>query len=314
MVIKKASLLVLRIIFVLGVLTWIIIKYDPNITKDILNTANLIWLLLASVFFALTLFFYAWRWRVIIHGFWQDVKVSIASLYWYNLLALFYSLFIPTTITVEAVRIIRLSRKTGNDYPKSTISAILDRIVGGAIWFIVFLICPTPFRSKKFYLLFILLAVGFYFLRKKIILWEHRVFDFSRHHPRDIIKGITLSIIGQSCYVLVNYFVFLCFGINLTLLQAAGIACISVMASLIPISCFGLGLKEGSYIGLLPLYGVTSTQAFLVTTFFVLMNYIFGLTGGIIELAHTGWKFSRLRISEEVKSEDTETIGKELGE
>jgi uncharacterized membrane protein YbhN (UPF0104 family) len=309
---KKTGLLALKIFFVLLVIFFAVFKFDVNHFKQILNAAKPAWGLPALFLLCLTIFFYSWRWRVIIHGFWDNIKLPVISLFWYNMLAIFYSLFIPTPITVEATRIIKLTRKVNNDYAKSTITAVLDRVVGVAIWTVIFLLTPTPFKSNKLWALFIILLTLFFIFRKKIILWEHRVFDFSRHHPLDIVKGTIISLIGQLSYVCAIYSVFKCFGINISFAHTIGIAAISLLATLIPVSYLGVSMREGSFIGMLPIYGATSTQALLVSTFFVFSNYLFGILGGLSELAHAGWKFSKLKISSEINDDEVASISKEL--
>ena len=131
---KKKFFLYIKIIFIILIIIFVVYRFNYSKIIIIVSGGNLEWSGLALILLALAFFFYSWRWRVILHGFWPYVKLSTFSLFRYNLLAIFYSLLIPTAITTEATRIVRLSRKVNNDFPKSTISSALDRILGGFIY------------------------------------------------------------------------------------------------------------------------------------------------------------------------------------
>lgn len=301
----KKALVVLKIAFIAGLIIWAALTFNAGQAKAVLASANLWFVVLAvAAYFAATLF-YTLRWQVIIRGFWKDARLSTGTLYRFLLLAGFYTLFIPTSIAGEAVRLWKLSKETGNDYAKSTITVALDRMLGAVLWFLIFLVSPSPFHNNVFWLLLILIVPAVYLLQKKMVFLNDKIIDFSRHHPKDIVLGIFASLAGQILYIFANYLVFRCFGIPITLYQTAGIASLAVLAGIIPVTWLGITLREGIYIGLLPGYGASSSQALLVITVLVALNYLVGLTGGIIELALTGWNVSKMKLPKETSTSDT---------
>ncbi|MHB9155573.1 MAG: lysylphosphatidylglycerol synthase domain-containing protein, partial [Endomicrobiales bacterium] len=168
-------------------------------------------------------------------------------------------------------------------------------------WLLIFLAAPTPFGAKKYLLLLPLALIAVIAARKKITVLGHELLDLSRHHAGDLAMGFFYSLAGQFMSVLANYAAFKCFAVELTFAQVTGISATAALAGIVPLSLLGISMREGSYLGLLPVYGVSPTQSVFIITFFVFTNYLFGLLGGVFELARSGWKISRVQPGPERK-------------
>jgi hypothetical protein len=292
----KKILFLAKIAFIISIIAWIAWKFDAQKAREIIHSARLEWGVFAFIISALANIFLSLRWKAILKGILPGINVSIWQLYFFNILALFYSIFIPTSIAGEAVRVFKVKSFLNVDYPRSTISVALDRILGAATWFLLFLVLPTPFRGNRSWLWFLIIVPFLlYVFRKKIVVGEHRFLDFTRHHPLDVLGAVLFSLAGQFLFIAANYCVFRCFGISISIIATAGLTATTTLAAMVPISLFGVGLREGSLLAFLPLYGASSTQAMLATVFFMILSSTFGYCGGLIELARTGWNFSRLR-------------------
>ena len=298
----KKLLFFLKIVFIICLFTWIALKFDYKTAKNVLAAANIGWAVAAVAFSFISVIFVSLRWKTIIRGFWQEPKTSVAQLYWYNLLAVFYNLFIPTSIAGEAVRIWRLAKNEDNDYAKATFTAIIDRVMGVLTWFVLFLTLPSLLPKNRLLLLVFLVPIALYFFTDKLAYKEKKLIDFSRHHPLDILYAVIFSFACQIVAIISGYAAMKCFNLDIGLFMAAGLLTAGALVSLIPISVLGFGAREGFFITVLPLYGLHPTQAVLLITFFVFLTYANGIAGGLIELMNAGWKISSL------KSPDIETM------
>jgi len=117
--------------------------------------------------------------------------------------------------------------------------------------------------------------------KSKFKVWEHEIFDFSRHHPRDIAASVLFSLLGQLMIAVSTYAAFRCLLVVMPFFSALGVAATGALASIVPLSW--LGSDEGNLVSsrLLPRFGVNTTTTLLVTGLLVILNYIMGLLGGI---------------------------------
>lgn len=295
---SKMLLFYAKLVFITALFGWIAYKLDYKTALLLISSARPAWGFAALVLAAVSFLFVNYRWKIIIKGFWANSKTSVWQLYFFNLLGVFYSLFVPTSIAAEAVRIWRLAKNEDSDYGKAAMTAIIDRIVGITTWFVLFLLLPSMLPKNKLLGLVFLVPVALYFFRDKIKIKERKIFDFSRHHPADIVYAVVFSLICQFFYLLAGYSVFKCFNVDIGLFFIAGIVAAGALANIVPVSMLGFGAREGFFIAVLPLYGVSHTEAVLITTFFVFISYVTGLSGGFLELMHTGWKLSVLKAPE----------------
>jgi uncharacterized membrane protein YbhN (UPF0104 family) len=292
----KKLLFTVKIAFISALFGWIAWKFDARTARAIVASAQFEWGLIALLIVAAANLFSTMRWERLIRGCCPGRAVPVKNLYWFNLLALFYNIFIPTTIAGEAVRVYKLKSAYGTDYARSTVAVVIDRLLGAFTWFVMFLLMPSPFRGNRNWLwLLLLVPVAVFVFRKRIAVRDRRLLDFTRHHPGDIGVAACYSLVSQILFVATNYAIFRCFGLSMNVLECAGLTATTTLASIVPISLLGVGLKEGSFLAFLPLYGASNMQAMMATSFMVFLNYVFALGGGMIELANTGWNFARLR-------------------
>jgi len=291
----KKALFYLKVLFIICLFVWIAIKFDYKSARNIIAQANIYWALASIIVTFFTYIFLSLRWKMIIRGFWEKPKSTLTNLISYNLIGVFYTLFLPTSIAGEAVRLWKLSKSEDNDYAKAAFTAIIDRVVGVCMWFVLFIILPSKLPKNKLLLLVLLAPVVLYIFKDKLIYKEKKLFDFSRHHPLDIVYAIIFSFISQIVYIASGYCVLKCFNINLDPLWVGGILSAGALVNLIPVSLLGFGAREGFIIATLPMYGVLPTQAVLITSFFVFLTYLTGVAGGFIELMNAGWKLSSLK-------------------
>jgi uncharacterized membrane protein YbhN (UPF0104 family) len=289
---------ILKILFVVGLVTWAAFKFDAKTATAILGAANLKWGAFSLALMLGSFVLFSMRWQKISKGIWAETRISVWYFLYLNLAATFYVLFIPTSIAGETVRVLKLKAKASTDYSKAILCVALDRVTGLTTWIIIFAIMPSPLYFNKLWLLPLIPIAGFVVFKSRFKVWEHEIFDFSRHHPKDIAAAVGFSLLGQMMGAVSTYAAFRCLLIDIPFFSALGLAATGALASIIPLSWLGIGMRETSFIALLPRFGVNTTTTLLAAGLLVILNYIMGLMGGILELSHTGWKLSKLKIPE----------------
>ena len=89
-----------------------------------------------------------------------------------------------------------------------------------------------------------------------------------------LITGTLITVLGFCLYVTGNAFLFWAVGVELTVLDVAAIILsVGVLVSL-PISIGGIGVREGSLIPLLLLWGVDAASIPLILIFEFILNII----------------------------------------
>jgi len=311
--VKNKILNIIKISAISGLIIWAAFKFDMQTARLALSSAVPLWGILSILTAFLVIYVISLRWLTIIKGFYGKNRVNIFSLFYFNLLSTFYTLFIPTSIAGEAVRVVKLSNKTDRVYSKATLVIALDRLLGLLTWFIIFLLSPSPFKNSKYWLLLLIPAGAIFFFGKKFKFMGHEVFDFSRHHPRDIFYGFMVSFAGQFLVILTNFLIIKCFRLNISFFDACGITAIAALAGIVPLAWLGVSLREGSYLAVLPMFGASHTQSLLFVSLVVFTTYLLGFTGGVTELAKSGWDFSKLRkeAEEDINIAKGETNGRQ---
>ncbi|NQU17480.1 MAG: flippase-like domain-containing protein, partial [Candidatus Saganbacteria bacterium] len=94
--------------------------------KD-LSHANILLIIVSFILFCLTMIVMVQRWNFLIGIFHNKIPfMDLVSVYW---IGLFFSLFLPSAIGGDAVKMYKLSKHHGNPIEVST-SVLMDRIVG----------------------------------------------------------------------------------------------------------------------------------------------------------------------------------------
>lgn len=115
------------------------------------------------------------------------------------------------------------------------------------------------------------------------------IFFVVRHSPwrtaieemknRMILKLMVVSLVGNLIFISALYLLTKAFSFNLAFTAIAWVRSLAVLIQLLPVTIAGLGLREGSYMVLLGLYGIRQEEAFA---------YSMGLFSQIIVLSGIG--------------------------
>jgi len=228
-------------------------------------------------------------------------------------IALYYGTVLPGQVAGDVMKAYRLSH--GQSAPgQAAAVTLIDRVVAT---FALFLLgaCVVPWvdRAPRSLMFSFTLAAAAIFLGMLVLARPRAHALFTRWLGRSRPTGVRalpgrlidgLHRVLQHPHRMVMCFLFalafhgLCVAIHIVLARSLGIdlpmtAWVLVYAGialllLLPVSIAGLGLREGGYVGLLAIFGVTAPQAlslslifFAYTLFGALLGWLAELTGGL---------------------------------
>ncbi|MEW6102539.1 MAG: lysylphosphatidylglycerol synthase transmembrane domain-containing protein [bacterium] len=293
----------LKIAFLLAILWYLISRVDTKRLWECLFSLNLFWILLNIFISIIGLWLLSLRWKILLLGLGYK-KPSIKSLFCYNLLGAFYSLFIPTQISNEVARGVKLYKDIESKADVG-ISILLDRLIG-IISLIIIAIISTLIVSPVFFGNNLLLKMAFlgmavisgFFLILNMPFFKRFSGSLSllkKENPWLIFLSFTLSIITQLFGILGTLLVLKSLDVRLSFFTIGFISSLAILSMLIPISVGGISLREGAYLILFEQFGIAREKAFILTGVIFGISFFFGIAGGIIEIGRGGWDAIRLK-------------------
>lgn len=250
------------------------------------------------------------RWLIMLKVF--NIPVSFGRVCVFSLAGLFYSLFLPGAGGGDFFRIIYVIRLYPGQKRRAVMSVIADRLCGLAS-LAVFLAVVFVFRdafppgSHARTVLYISLAV----LSVPVVLvalWWMTTFPFMQkgakfiparvrspilmlgenfwkiiHHPGKIIAGIAVSCAALAAHVMTYFFSTVAFGVSVSLAGMFLVIPVVDAFILLPVTFFGVGLRETLFQNLLGgMFGVEPGAAALVALGGFGFQAVVGLLGGLL--------------------------------
>jgi uncharacterized protein (TIRG00374 family) len=306
---RQIVLKLLRLCVAGVILFYLFEKVPISDVIDVLKKCQISDLALAFVFLVLVHLTFGYRLKQLIK--FQGLNFSTFKVFKVNLIAAFYSLFIPGGSFIGIIiRVYKLS-DSRKDIAGIGLSVILDRIIatltlcaiGALLWMI-----ENPNCSEL--ILFLMLGVlailtiitamafceitlpKISFLGNRIERLIGQKLDTLKkavHNahitPKKLLIGnLMLSFAAQLLGVFCYYLLATSLNLNLSLVSVGWVRSAVILIAMIPISISGIGLREGAMIVLLQQYGLTGDQAIayslLIFTTTILAP---GISGGILE-------------------------------
>ncbi len=264
---------------------------------------------------------YAWRWKLNGKKILNNPKIPLLYLYHANNLAEFVTIVMPSSITGEVTRVIKMNAR-GNKTISSTAVLMIDRFVGIAsmafISFGALLIMGRDLQidlnnilpSRNIILitsiLVILLAIGLFLawrrfknanLREKII----QAWGVISANSKQIVVSFFISCLAHISFSASHYFLFQEV-YPLPIIDIIGVILFPQLARIIPLSVIGISPGEGMMVASQMMIGISRETAVAVTFLTLLARYVIALSGFIIELFIDGIRFFRnLNSSESIE-------------
>jgi len=304
---RKRVLLGLQAVVSVSMLAWIF--RDSGFRSDVwkvITTGHLEWLALGAVVTGLGNVAGAFRWRIFLHVL--RMPLTIRDALRLTFIGLFFNNFLPGAVGGDAVKVVWLVTKGYRD-SAALVSVFMDRMSG----FFALVICSlalifshyawltsTPNGATSTRLTFIFLASMAILMSLSFSLaapgvrshvpkwlpWREKVFKFNEdyfefvHSWRATVKAAVIS----AFILFAHFFSFYCsaraFNVDVPILNFLAIMPTVDIASSMPISLGGLGVREGLFGTLLyELAQVPRDQAVSVSLGGAVLNMMWGLVG-----------------------------------
>ena len=307
---KKAKPIVVFLVKLLvsgGLIGYFLVRIHVERSVDTLISANLVFILAAVFVYLLSQAVSAVRWTVLVRPL--GIETPFKDLAGYYLIGMFFNLFAPGTVGGDVSRVYYLVRDQHRDDQSrsaptvnAAMSVLMDRAIGmtvlvwiGAAGLLLFPGYPVPPAIRSVTLLLALaFAAGTVLipvLRRmlpehgsSIIVKLRLVLRSYRAHWSAIVQGVLLSVIVHLIQASMHFVMGR--ALNLTIPFSFCLIIYPLVGTFasIPISLNGLGLREGGYILMLGLIGITAENGIAFGLLFFLIVAANSMLGGIIFL------------------------------
>ena len=308
----KIIKLALKIAVSAGLVCLLYSKLDWADIAEKLRNADPRWLCLAFALMIANTFVSAAKWRLFLCA--DGLRQSIGVLWASYITASFFNLFLPSTIGGDAYRVADVGSRTG-EHSRVAASILADRITGflalsvygcaaaffarGSVaewkaWFpmpsaiaLVALAGLAVALSSESFFAFALRLVPFRRLREKISALATKIVGAMRGYagkPRVIAGAVAISFLFQFDLIFAVWAITKAIGLSLPLAPFFLFLPIKTFLEMIPVSVFGLGLRDLGYTIFMSAMGFADAAACaaLISAAEVLLTVVYSSIGGIV--------------------------------
>jgi len=317
----------LRLVLQLGVSClfagYLIFKVDWFRILSALEKVDLRLYLISTLLVIISSFFLACKYYLLIKG--SSLERSIPFLVKINLISRFYALFLPSVVGPDAVRWYKVTRN-GNGRIFFLASTVFERLT----FLLLALLCgllPLFFCSSnpeivllRERILPIILAALFFvcafiacfvypalgsFLRSAVthILpshgkWKDAVlflegFSIKKGNIGSLVSYVFLfGFLWQVFFLFRMFILFKATALPFGFIDVAWMGSLVLLLQVLPVSCAGIGVREGAYAYLFTMFGLAYEKGVLIGILFFSQMLIFSGIGGLLEVRD--WMIRRL--------------------
>jgi len=244
--------------------------------------------------------FSALRWTWLARGLGLIVRLRRKIAVYF--LGMFLSLFLPSIIGGDVARGWLLAKGKQNAAWSAAVSVIVERLNGmlglmlvvsmslffldvpllwmllwnAALLIFVLLICTTPYWWPR--------VIGSSWAAKregKTAGWKEVQLNTPAFH-QSWWKSLPLSLLFQALVVQAHVFLGMAVGLELSWFVYGFVVCLVALATAVPISFNGFGIREGGYITLIGWFGGAPEAAAAMAALWVLVLLVAALPGGVV--------------------------------
>jgi len=310
MKINNIFLLVARLLIPACILYYIFRNFPISEVISIMTSSKIEYLLMGFVLFLVINLFSGYRLKIISEN--QDITITTFQAIEINLSKTFYGLFLPGgSLTGGTIRFYKLFGREKN-IAGSLAAISLDGIISvialclvGVLMWLIHLPPNSGFLLSIISIILIasVLLILLLFQEKMTTLISKKIKSYNQPFLplkfKQLISTLTqyknlnlkcftttiaLSIVTQFIGIAVYFFFAISLDIDISLIAMGWIRSIVVIATMLPISISGIGVREGVFLYLLNQYGVIGEQSLALSFLvFVVTILIIGLFGGLLE-------------------------------
>lgn len=288
-------------------------QVDWDGVHSIFRNIDPLWLLLHLLVLGFERFFYSYKWRILLTV--KGVGVSIWKLLVITLIGKFWGTFLPSSIGVDIVRGYYLYRERASGAVIAS-SLLFDKVMGLFSLLLLGTVGLLGYGTRinevnvgqVFVGLLIAGALVVYLLQTRwlsrriendlprflgervsgIIIKVYHAFVAYRDFPFVVVYSFVLSILLQFIRIVAVYTMARALDIEIPLVYYLVLVPLSMILIMLPLSVGGFGLREGVFVGLFALAGMSKVDAFALGFATSLTDIILSLLGGILYLSYRG--------------------------
>jgi len=261
---------------------------DLDVVLERLKSVNVLWVVLASFFLMVGQVLSAIRWTWLARGLGLAVQMSRKiELYF---LGMFLSLFLPSIVGGDVARGYLLARGREGAGWAAAASVILERVNGVVAISIIGTACmfgldlPQQWWIAWLGAVFVLWAgmLTYSFWHRRLPRWMKRWQSLPIDQPafyRAWWKGLLLSILFQMLVVEIHVILGHAAGLNMSWSAYGIMVSLVALASAIPVSFNGFGVREAGYVGMAAYFGGSADAAAVMAALWVVVLAVAALPG-----------------------------------
>ncbi|MEO8146905.1 MAG: lysylphosphatidylglycerol synthase transmembrane domain-containing protein [Bacteroidia bacterium] len=303
-----AITIILKLLFASVLIAWFLHKNDLHKIVAIVSSFPPVIFLIAVLLMFVLILFNAVKWFLLLPQY------SIIKLFEINLIGQYYGLILPGQILGEGAKAYLLGK---NKSDKGTVwmSVMLDKVTGIIALFTLGLF-GIIFTKQKLpvwldFTLLLLICMSFLFLFlirikfiysfltnllnklnvhfKKLNRVTSLLFKFMdawliyTQKTKILFLSIATGIVGQTLSIIINMILAHAISIEVSFTDWCWIQAVVSIVILLPVTIGGIGLREGSLIGLLGLFSVSAETALALSFALFSLQIIRAIAGGILD-------------------------------
>ncbi len=279
---KKSTLTsLLKLVLTAAALGWLYYQIDWEKTLPLLQRAHWGWILLAFLLYNASQVTSTFRMGA--HLMAVPIREPfpfLAQLYYRSM---FFNLFLPGGIGGDGYKVWLLRKRHQSEYRSLLSALILDR--GSGLIAITFLIFVFAGFSPWSLAVLPLSSVELWALAIAVLLGGGMVYGlFFRTFKGVYVRTILLSLLLQSLQVVTLLVLLQSIGSQASRVEYALIFLGSSLASVLPLTVGGIGVREFIFLKAADYLPIESDQAVLASLLFFLMNALSSLAGAFVSL------------------------------
>lgn len=274
---------------------------------SLFRRVDVFWLGLHLVVLLFERLVFTYKWHVLLLV--KELVIPFRSLLVITLIGKFWGLFLPSSVGVDIVRSYYLYRRTSSGVISAS-SVLIDKVM--SLWALLLMgIFGLLFYGSAVqgveigvYLCSVLLVTGvllYVFQREQIVTWwerylpqligarlsdmilkVYRSFLEYQQYTATLWYSLALSFGLQLVRVLGVYMMALALHIDIPAIYYFVLIPISMILIMLPISIGGFGLREGIFVALFAVAGMSTTDAFALGFALSITDLFVSLLGGVV--------------------------------
>lgn len=301
---KKSIIRLVKVAFTIILLAFVLRNANLHDILLIIKDSNFSSILLALLSFSLYQLLFAYNWKRVLKTLKE--KVHYPDLLRIHMIGLFYNLFLPTSMGGDVAKIFYLSKRLENRIISIKSIALLRGI--GLLTNLMILSFSLAFNRELLdivsynrsilhsaYIITGLITILSIINRTGIVQTNRmkaitnrireyicRIRAFLEEFKFEMLSVVIISLLNQLIIILENFLICRSLHMDIAFVNMMYIIPLTFLATLLPITIAGIGIREGAFIFFLTRYNYTVENAIAFSLIGYLLVLIMGFSGGIV--------------------------------